>query len=92
MDNAHLREQAQGLKAQNQMAILAGFLVMFTVAFISIVVQQWRLRENLEEMRAQNNAMLTARRAYQRTIETMEAENNLRIKLLQKRKFNTLQL
>jgi len=92
MNNAQLREEARELKAQNEMTILAGLLIMFLLAFAAIVVQQWRLRENLDELRARNTAMLTARRAYQKALETMEAENNLRIKLLQKRKFNTLQL
>ena len=92
MNNAQLREEARELKTQNEMTIMAGLLVMFFLAFVAIGVQQWRLKENLDELRAKNNAMLTTRRAYQRALETMEAENNLRIKLLQKRKFNTIQL
>jgi len=82
----------QQLKAQNEIVILLGFLLMFLSAFGAFFVQQMRLRENLEEMQARNTAMLTARRAYQRSLEAMQAENNLRVKLLQKRKFNTIQL
>ena len=92
MNNAQLREEARELKAQNQMTILGGFLVMFLIAFLSIIVQQWRLRENLAQLREKNNALLRERRAYQKALETLEAENNLHIKLLQKRNFNTLPL
>ena len=92
MNNAQLREEAQQLKIQNEMAIMAGFLVMFLVAFIAIIVQQWRLRENLDQLRERNTALLTDRRAFQRALDAMEAENSLRIKLLRKRNFNTLQL
>ena len=92
MNNAQLREEAQQLKVQNEMAIMAGFLVMFLVAFIAIIVQQWRLRENLDQLRERNTALLTDRRAFQQALDAMEAENSLRIKLLRKRNFNTLQL
>ena len=92
MNNAQLREEAQQLKIQNEMAIMAGFLVMFLVAFIAIIVQQWRLRENLDQLRERNTALLTDRRAFQQALDAMEAENSLRIKLLRKRNFNTLQL
>jgi len=92
MNNAQLREEAQQLKIQNEMAIMAGFLVMFLVAFIAIIVQQWRLRENLDQLRERNANLLTDRRAFQRALDAMEAENSLRIKLLRKRNFNTLQL
>ena len=92
MNNAQLREEAQQLKIQNEMAIMAGFLVMFLVAFIAIIVQQWRLRENLDQLRERNTALLTDRRAFQQALDAMEAENSLRIKLLRKRNYNTLQL
>ena len=92
MNNAALREEAQRLKAQNQMTILGGFLLLFAIAFISIMVQQWRLRENLDELRSRNNAILTQRQAYQKALDAKEVENTMRIKLLQKRQFNTLSL
>ena len=92
MNNAQLREETQLLKSQNEMAIMAGFLLMFLTAFFAIIVQQWRLRENLEQLRAGNNAMLTNRQAFQKALDTMEAENNLRIKLLQKRNYNTIKI
>ena len=92
MNNAQLREETQRLKAQNQMTILIGFLVMFAIAFLSILVQQWRLRENLDQMKAQNNAMLMARRAYQKALDAKEAENSLKIKILQNRKSNSFKL
>ena len=62
MNNAQLRQDAERLKAQNQMTILLGFLVMFFIAFASILVQQWQLRQNLEEMRIKNNEAMANRR------------------------------
>lgn len=59
---------------------------MFAIAFFSILFPQWQLRQNLEEMRSKNNQMLMARRAYQRALDAKEAENNLKLKILQNRK------
>ena len=92
MNNALLREETQRLKAQNQISTLLGFLVMFIIAFLSILVQQWRLRENLDQMKAQNSAMLKDRKAYRKDLEAKEAENALKIKILQNRKSNSLKL
>ena len=92
MNNAQLREETQRLKSQNQTTILIGFLVMFAIAFLSILIQQWRLRENLDQMKATNNAMLVARRAYQKALDAKEAENSLKIKILQNRKTNSFKL
>ena len=92
MNNAQLREDAQRLKAQNQITILVGFLLMFSIAFFSILIQQWRLRENLENMKKRNAEMLRARRAYQRALESKEAENSVKIKILQNRKSSTVKL
>lgn len=88
MNNARLREEAQRLKAQNQMTIMLGFLVMFAIAFISILVQQWKLRENLDEMRRKNNEALTARRAWQKALDAKESENDVQIKIMQNRTTN----
>lgn len=92
MNNAQLRQDAERLKAQNQTTILIGFLVMFAIAFLSILFSQWRLRENLEEMKRKNSQMLIARRAYQKALDAKEAENTLKIKILQNRKSNTFKL
>ena len=92
MNNAQLREDAQRLKSQNQIMILGGFLVMFAIAFFSILFQQWQLRENLERMKKRNAEMLRARRAYQRGLEAKEAENAMKIKILQNRKSSTIKL
>ena len=89
MNNAQLREDAQKLKAQNQTTVLLGFLAMFAIAFFSILLSQWQLRQNLDEMKQKNNQMLIARRAYQKALDSKEAENNLKIKILQNRKPNT---
>ena len=92
MNNAQLREDAQRLKAQNQITILIGFLVMFAIAFFAILLSQWKLRENLEEMRRKNNQILATRRAFQKAMEAKESENDFKIKILQNRKTNILRL
>jgi len=90
MNNAQLREDAQRLKAQNQFTILIGFLVMFAIAFLSILMQQWQLRANLDEMRRKNNETLADRRAFQKAMDAKEAENDYKIKILQNRTTNVL--
>lgn len=90
MNNAQLREDAQRLKARNQMTIMLGFIAMFAIAFFSLVFNQWQLRQNLEEMRKKNSQALAARRAFQRAMEAKESENDYRVKILQNRKTNPL--
>ena len=92
MNNAQLRQDAERLKHQNQNAILLAFLVMFAIAFFSILLSQWRLRQNLDEMKQKNNQMLVARRAYQKALDAKETENAIKVKILQNRKSNTLKL
>ena len=92
MDNAQLREEAQRMKAHNQFAMLMGFFLMFVAAFLSVLVHQWRVRDNLERMKAQQNSMLMARRAFQQALNAKEAENALKIKLLQNKEYNTTEL
>ena len=90
MNNAQLRQEAEKLKHQNQTTILLGFLVMFGIAFASILVQQWQLRENLDEMRRKNNEALAARRAFQKAMDAKESENDFKIKIMQNRTTNVL--
>ncbi len=90
MNNAQLREEAQRLKNRNQLTILLGFLLMFAMAFLSILVQQWQLRANLEELRRKNSEALASRRAYQKAMDAKEAENDFKIKILQNRTTNVL--
>ena len=90
MNNAQFREDAQRLKARNQMTIMLGFIAMFAIAFFSLVFNQWQLRQNLEEMRKKNSQALAARRAFQRAMEAKESENDYRVKILQNRKTNPL--
>ena len=85
MNNAQLREEAQRLKARNQMTILLGFLVMMIIAFVAILLGQWQLRQNLEEMRRRNAETIRDRRAFQKAMEAQEAENAYKIKILQNR-------
>jgi hypothetical protein len=90
MNNAELRRQADRLRSQNQTMILIGFLVMFAIAFIAILMQQWQLRANLDEMRRKNNEALALRRAFQKAMDAKESENDYRIKILQNRTTNVL--
>ena len=53
-------------------------------------MQQWQLRENLDEMRRKNNEALAARRAFQKAMDAKESENDYRIKILQNRTTNVL--
>ncbi len=92
MDNAQLMEEAQRMKAHNQFAMLMGFFLMFVAAFLAVLVHQWRVRDNLERMKAQQNSMLMARRAFQQALNAKEAENALKIKLLQNKEYNTTEL
>ena len=92
MNNAQLRADAERLRHQNQNTILLGFLVMFAIAFFSILLSQWQLRQNLEEMKNKNNQMLVNRRAYQKALDAKEAENAMKVKILQNRKSNTFKL
>ncbi len=92
MNNAKLRRDAERLKAHNQNIILIGFIVMFAIAFMAILLSQWQLRQNLDEMKNKNNEMLVARRAYQKALDAKEAENSVKIKILQNRKSNTIRL
>ena len=92
MNNAQLREDAQRLKAQNQITILVGFLIMFAIAFFAILLSQFQLRQNLEEMRRKNNQNLATRRAFQKAMDAKESENEFKIRILQNRKTNVLRL
>lgn len=92
MHNAQLREEAEKLKARNQLTILLGFLVMFAIAFFAILLSQWKLRQNLELMRLRNSQMLAARKAFQQAMDAKESENQYKIKILQNRKTNMLRL
>lgn len=90
MNNAQLRQDAERLKNQNQTTILLGFLAMFGIAFAAILLQQWQLRENLDEMRRKNNEALSVRQAFQKAMDAKESENDYRIKILQNRTTNVL--
>lgn len=103
MNNAELREEAirqearhqaeeQRLRHQNQNTILIGCLVMFAIAFISILISQWNLRENLDSIKKKNNQSVLARQAYQKALDAKEAENAMKIRILQNRKSTTLKL
>ena len=90
MNNAQLRQEAERLRHRNQYTILLGFILMFAIAFFAILTGQWRLRQNLEEMKQKNIRMLAARRAYRRALDHKENENTIKIKILQNRKSTKL--
>ena len=85
MNNAQLRHEAQQLRTRNQNTILIGFIVMFAIAFLSVLYQQWHLRSNLDRLKQHNAAALLARRAYRQALDAKEAENAVKIKILQSR-------
>ena len=90
MNNAKLRQEAERLKAQNQNTILIGFLVMFAIALVAVQLSQWRLRQNLDEMRRKNNQILATRRAYQKAMDAKESENHYKIQIMKNRTTNVL--
>ena len=90
MNNAQLRQDAERLKHANQNTILIGFIVMFAIAFFAILMSQWQLRQNLEEMKQKNIKMLAARRAYRKALDHKESENATKIKILQNRRSTRL--
>lgn len=103
MNNAELREEAirqkarheaeaERLRQQNRTTILLGFLVMFAIAFFSILISQWQLRENLDDLKKKNNQSVLARQAYQKALDAKEAENAMKVKILQNRKSSTIKL
>ena len=65
---------------------------MFAVAFFSILISQWHLRETLEALKQQNNQSVLHRQAYQRALDAKEAENAMKVKILQNRKSSTIKL
>ena len=74
------------------LSILLGFLVMFAIAFFSILISQWQLRENLDDLKKKNNQSVIARQAYQKALDAKEAENAMKVKILQNRKSSTIKL
>ena len=103
MNNAELRAEAirekarheaeaERLRQQNRTTILLGFLVMFAIAFFSILISQWQLRENLDDLKKKNNQSVIARQAYQKALDAKEAENAMKVKILQNRKSSTIKL
>lgn len=89
---ARHREAAERLRHQHQYTILLSFLAMFAVAFFSILISQWHLRETLEALKQQNNQSVLHRHAYQRALDAKEAENTMKVKILQNRKSSTIKL
>ena len=57
---------------------------------MAILLSQWQLRQNLDEMRRANSQALAARQAFQKAMDAKEAENSYKIKILQNRTTNVL--
>lgn len=103
MNNAELRAEAERqavlyqaeeerLRHQNQNTVLLGLLVMFAIAFFFILISQGQLRENLESLKKTNNQSVVARQAYRKALDAKEAENAMKVKILQNRKSSTIKL
>ena len=90
MDNARLREEAQQLKSRNQTIVLLGFLITLAFAFIAILLNQWHLRQNLDELRRRNAEIVRDRRAFQKAMDAKEAENSYKINYLLNRTTHSL--
>ena len=90
MENARLREEAQQLKSHNQIIVLLGFLITLAFAFIAILLNQWHLRQNLDELRRRNAEIIRDRRAFQSAMDAKEAENSYKIGFLLNRTTNIL--
>lgn len=89
---ARHREAAERLRHQHQYTILLSFLAMFAIAFFSILISQWQLRETLAALKQQNNQSVLHRQAYQKALDAKEAENTMKVKILQNRKSSTIKL
>ena len=85
MHNAELREDAQRLMNHHQTIVFLGSLALFAIAFLTILFSQWRLRQNLDEMRLKNSQVLLERRAYISALDALEASLSLKIKIMQRR-------
>lgn len=92
MNNAKLRQDAERLRARNQTTILLGFILMFAIAFFSILFSQWRLKQNLDTMISKNREALVRREAYQKALDAKEQENAIKVRLIQNSKRNTYRL
>jgi hypothetical protein len=53
-------------------------------------MNQWQLRQNLDEMRRRNAEAIRVRRAFQNAMDAKESENAYKIKILQNRTTNIL--
>lgn len=83
LDNARLRLEAQKLKSQNETVIMLGFIFLFLLVSASIMITQWILNTNLDNLRQKNKEVLAARESYRRSLDTKELEIDMRIRLLQ---------
>ena len=92
MNNAELRHETKLLQARNHHSVLSGAFVMFIIAFLAVLYQQWHLKSNLEQLKQRNADTLAARRIYRQALAAKESENAVKIKILQNRKSNTIKL
>ena len=90
-EERHRAEEAR-LRHQNESTILVGFMVMFAIAFFSILLSQWQLRENLDSIKKKNNQSILSRKAFKQALDAKEAENAMKVKILQNRKSSTIKL
>lgn len=83
LGNARLRLEAQKLKSQNEMIIMLGLIFLFLLVSASIMITQWIIDTNLNNLRQKNKEALSARESYRRSVDAMEMEIDMRIRLLQ---------
>ena len=90
LNNAKLRLEAQKHKAQKEMLIMFGIILMFILVSGVILFSQWNLNLTLDNMRRRNKAELDARNAYRRAIDAKELENDMRTRILLNRQNSNL--
>jgi len=84
LNNAQLRFEAARMKARQETAILLGMIFLFVLVSAAIMVSQWNLNTNLDNLRRRNMDALASRDAYRRALDAKEKENEMRTRILQR--------
>ena len=83
LNNAQLRYETARMKARQEIAILLGMIFLFVLVSAAIMVSQWNLNMNLDNLRSRNLNSLASRDAYRRALDAKEKENEMRTRILQ---------
>ena len=83
LNNAQLRYETARMKARQEIGILLGMIFLFVLVSVAIMVSQWNLNMNLDNLRSRNLNSLASRDAYRRALDAKEKENEMRTRILQ---------